>query len=199
MMTVDRYRSLKIALVAAGYADEMKWSVTVGPPATAEDFASEYVWVVLNSGIKNQVARVIYDRVFPAIEAGGSAGDVFGHVGKAAAIDLVWTMRHCFLARLRMAADVVAFCRSLPWIGPITCWHLAKNYGADVAKPDRWLKRVAAESGELVDSLCRRLSKATGDRVATVDLVIWRACNLGLYAPRRSRLPIQEYREVLVR
>ena len=61
---------------------------------------------------------------------------------------------------------------------PITCWHLAKNYGHDCAKPDRYLTRIAGAEG--THDLCARLAKETGDRIATVDLVIWRAANLGL-------------------
>lgn len=72
----------------------------------------------------------------------------------------------------------VAYLRSLPWIGDITCWHLAKNYGHDVAKPDRHLVRIAGDEG--VHGLCARLARESGDRVATVDLVIWRAANLGM-------------------
>src|SRR5204862_28581 len=34
-----------------------------------------------------------------------------------------------------------------PYIGPVTCWHLAKNVGMDVVKPDRHLVRMAQASG----------------------------------------------------
>lgn len=180
-MTLDEYLSLRARLWRDGYGGDYEWSQGITPPETAESFASQYVWVVLNSGMKNTIASMIADKVYPMIEQGGSARDVFGHPGKAAAIDLIWTMRHCYFSRFQMAEDVVSFCRSLPWIGAITCWHLAKNYGADVAKPDRWLVRVAEKSGETVTELCERLARESGDRIATVDLVIWRACSIGLW------------------
>lgn len=180
-MDVNTYLDLRERVAAAGYGAERAWSETVQPPATAEDFAAEYVWVVLNSGIKNQVAQTIARKLWPVLRDGGSAREVFGHPGKAEAIDRVWQDRERFFAAFQQTQDLLGFCLSLPWIGPITRWHLAKNLGADVAKPDRWLVRVAAASGETVEQLCRRLAQATGDRMATVDLVIWRACNLGIH------------------
>lgn len=53
----------------------------------------------------------------------------------------------------------IEFCETLPRVGGITKYHLAKNLGVDVAKPDVWLERVAAKSGETVHELCGRLSK----------------------------------------
>jgi len=73
----------------------------------------------------------------------------------------------------------MAFLASLPWIGEITKYHLGKNLGTlDTAKPDRHLVRIAGAEG--AHALCARLARATGDKVATVDVVIWRAANLGL-------------------
>ena len=60
----------------------------------------------------------------------------------------------------------------------------------DVAKPDRHLVRISEVSGETAEALCQRLSDASGDRVATVDLVIWRAANLGVVKVEGSELKI---------
>lgn len=171
-----------------GYGGEVEWAQSVTTPATPEDLWREYAWVVINSGMKNQVAQKIWDRVRPEVEEGGRATSVFGHRQKAAAIDEMWTCRKSryehfvHLATMQgIAADtLVNWCWRLPWIGPITKWHLAKNLGVECAKPDRWLERVAAATSETVQELCTRLSVESGDRVATVDLVIWGACNLGL-------------------
>lgn len=106
----------------------------------------------------------------------------YRHPGKAAAIRYIWDNREQLLADFRAAPDKVAWCESLPWVGGITKWHLAKNLGADVAKPDRWLVRLADISGETVANLCERLSRSSGDRIATVDVVLWRACATGIVA-----------------
>jgi hypothetical protein len=182
-----QYENLKWGVIQAGYAEEIGWAETVKPPKTPEDLWREYAWVVLNSGMRNQVAEGIWAKVRPAVEAGRSAHTVFGHKGKAGAIDWGWKLRELRLRDFKSIPAVpevqVEWCGQLPWIGPITKWHLAKNLGVDCAKPDRWLERVAEVAGETVADLCTRLSKETGDRVATVDLVIWRACNLGLHVP----------------
>ena len=45
---------------------------------------------------------------------------------------------------------------------------------------DRHLTRLAAREGTTPAVLCDRLALATGDSRATVDIVLWRAANLGL-------------------
>jgi hypothetical protein len=63
----------------------------------------------------------------------------------------------------------------LPYIGPVTVYHLAKNIGLDVAKPDRHLVRIAQLAGYPdVHSFCEEISEMTGDRISVVDIVYWR-------------------------
>jgi hypothetical protein len=181
---LDEYMLLREAIAVEGYTDEIRWAEEVKAPATPEALWREYSWVVINSGMQNMVAAGIWRRVKPCVEEGGSAHAFFGHKGKADAIDDGWRLREerfC-LAPLTRPTLLVDWCGGLPWIGPITKWHLAKNLGAEVAKPDRWLERVAAVSRETVHELCARLANESGDRIATVDLVIWRACSLGLWS-----------------
>lgn len=177
-MTTDNYLTLKAAVIGRGYGREIVWAETVQPVADSMTFWEEFAWVVLNSGMKNQVAAGIWRNVRPAVLNGGSAADVFGHRGKAGAIDDVFANRHRYLRDYLAAPDKLAHLRALPWIGGITCYHLAKNYGHDCAKPDRHLVRIAGAEG--THALCARLARDTGDRIATVDLVIWRAANLRL-------------------
>lgn len=176
--TLAWYRQLVAELARRGFGGDVKWSEELEPVADADTFWREFAWVVLNSGMKNSIARGIWERVRPAVVAGRSASSVFGHKGKSAAIDFVFANRERLLGEYQTAADKLDFLRGLPWIGAITCWHLAKNYGLDVAKPDRHLVRVAGEEG--THALCARLAKASGHRVATVDLVIWRAASIGI-------------------
>lgn len=183
-MTPQRYQEIRSAIVAAGYADEIDWAEGVKPPANAENFAAEAIWVILCGGMKEQIARKIQEKVWSAIRDGRSVRSVFGHDGKAAAIETIWRDRGRLFQSFELANDKVEFCARLPWIGKITKWHLAKNYGVDCAKPDIHLTRLAAYYGTTAASLCSKLAEASGDRVATVDLVIWRACNLGIIKTR---------------
>jgi hypothetical protein len=72
-------------------------------------------------------------------------------------------------------ADPLAELRRLPYIGPITVWHLAKNLGLDVAKPDRHLARVSTQLGfENAEHFCSELGRKTGEQKKVVDLIVWR-------------------------
>ncbi|TIN82184.1 hypothetical protein [Mesorhizobium sp.] len=168
--------------------DDIAWSENLGEPEDASDFASEAIFVICNSGMKNTVARGIYKRVMEAIDRGDSASTAFRHTGKAAAIDAIWKDRHTLLGRYLVAPDKVEFCASLPWIGNITKYHLAKNFGADVAKPDVHLQRLADREGCTAQALCERLAKLTGYRAATVDVVLWRACANGVINSRTGEI-----------
>lgn len=190
MLDASTYHSVRIRLADLGYGEDYTWAQNVRAPETAEDLAREYTWVVLNSGMKAQVARGIMDRVWPQLLAGKPLAPVFKHVGKANAIAHVYRNRHDYLASFRMEApsDPVAWCESLPWIGKITKYHLAKNLGVDCAKPDRWLARLADAEATTVDELCARLARETGDRIATVDVVLWRACAAGVLTVRDGQI-----------
>lgn len=177
MIGEAHYLHLRARLADAGYASEYEWSQTVGPPTDADAFFREYTFVVCNSGMKATIARAIFDRIMLGLELGVSVVDVFGHPGKAKAIQDVYDTRWQWFAAYERAPDKLAFLHAMPWIGEITKWHLAKNFGVDCAKPDRHLVRIAGDEG--VGELCARLAAATGDRVATVDLILWRAASLG--------------------
>lgn len=164
-------------LSAAGFAaDDIAWSENCGPPKNAEDFAREAIFVICNSGMRATVAVGIFEKCMRAIDVNASAHTAFGHKGKTAAIDTIWRDRDRLFAGYLAAEDKIAYCRSLPWIGGITCYHLAKNFGAQVAKPDVHLVRLAERHGTNPQLLCEQLSTTSGYKVNTVDLILWRAC-----------------------
>lgn len=171
------FHEILAEVCAAGFGEgDVLWSENCGPPEDAQAFALETAFVICNSGMQNRIAAAIFARVRDALLSGGSAHDVFGHEGKAGAIDSVWRDRESLLAGYTAAVDKVGFCRSLPWIGGITCYHLAKNFGAPVAKPDVHLQRLAARHSTDSQTLCDILADRTGLSPATVDVVLWRAC-----------------------
>lgn len=177
-ITVGTYLDLKASLIERGYSAEIDWAESVKPCTNANDFAREAIWVVLNAGMKEQVARGIWNRIRPALDDGLPIEGLFKHRLKVRAINEIWVNRVLMFAMYQEAADKISFLESLPHIGPVTKFHLARNLGADVCKPDRHLVRIAAP--ETPDTLCQRIADATGDRIGLVDCVIWRAANLGL-------------------
>jgi hypothetical protein len=176
-MLLAKFSTIVERLDDLGFArSDIEWSENISAPAEAGHFAREAIWVICNSGMKNTVARKIYDKIRDEVFAGGgSARNVVGHPGKAAAIDRIWQERDQLFADYLAAADKLAFCASLPWIGDITKYHLMKNFGLDCAKPDVHLQRLAAVYKTTPAAMCAALAVQTGFRAATIDLLLWRA------------------------
>lgn len=182
-MTLDDYLYYRGRVVEFDTC-AMKRSGTKTPPMEATDFALRVSYVILSSGMKWNIITDIWRRLRPALIETGHVGGTFGHPGKKKSIEKVMAEREVYFTAFKAAwragpDEVIAFCETLPHIGKTTKFHLAKNLGIDVAKPDVWLVRVARSSGEGPQDLCQRLSRESGDRVATVDYVIWRACQQG--------------------
>ena len=178
MITLARFRLLEAALIKRGFGPSIEWTEALRPPENADAFAEAAIYVVCNSGMANTVAQAIFERCMAALQDGGLASDVFGHPGKRAAIDCIWAERAELFAAYLEADDKLAQLQTLPFIGEITALHLAKNLGANVAKPDVHLERLARREGVSSQELCARLAAETGYRAATIDTVLWRACAL---------------------
>lgn len=183
MIVADDVRRM-VQLLGDIARNDIAWAESVGLPATPEEFAAEAIWVICNSGTKHTVARIIRDRVHVALATGKPVFDVFKHAGKAKAIETIYRERERLYAEFMTAEDKLAYCETIPWIGHVTKYHLAKNYGLDVAKPDVHLQRLADLEGTTAQALCERLAPELGWRIATVDLVVWRACATGIINSR---------------
>lgn len=177
-MTQEKFEAIMRAVINAGYAEEIEWQRTLKPCDNHADFACETIWVILNSGMKEQIARKIWDRIQQGWLNGLSTADCFNHKGKVKAIDYVSLKSKTLFASYQDASDKIAFLQTIPFIGKITCFHLAKNLGHDCVKPDRHLVRIASVYNTTPDQLCEALSKSTGQKKCVIDIVIWRACNL---------------------
>lgn len=188
MITLRRFRLLEAALREHGYGAMIAWSEAIEPPLDAEAFATQAIYVICNSGMANAVANAIFAKCMAAAVVGESVVPVFGHPGKAPAIDVIWRERDMLFATYQTAPDKLEFLRSLPWIGPVTAHHLAKNLGTDTAKPDVHLERLARGDRTTTAKLCARLAKQTGYRVATIDSILWRACADRILNSRRYEL-----------
>lgn len=143
---------------------------------TPQKFLSQYAFVVLNAGMKNQVAEKMYERMCK------EGIDTVHHMGKKKAIIYVSDNYVSIFEELKNRhGDLrkIEFLKDLPWIGDITKYHLARNLGIDCAKPDRHLFRLAEKYGfENTHLMCDYINSKTGDRVGSIDLVLWRYINL---------------------
>lgn len=187
---VEYYQSAKAALIDAGFASEMRWQASRVPDYNPVEFLREAAWVIINSGFRESVARRLFRGLSlcfcdwepqEIVEARGSclrsAAMLFRHPKKLGAIACIaqrlaedWPV-----LRAQIDVDAIGALSQLPFIGPVTAFHLAKNLGYPCAKADRHLVRLAQSFGECcVQTFCGQIADATGDPVALVDLVLWR-------------------------
>lgn len=166
------------------------WSEEASPPKSAEEFATEAIFVICNGGMQHTIARTIFETCMEALRAGDPTNTearaanglprIYGHDGKTRAIDRIWRDRDFIFSGYMRAEDKVEFCGGLPHIGPTTKFHLAKNFGADVAKPDVHLLRLASVYSTTPQALCDALAAVSGLKSRTVDLILWMACARGV-------------------
>ena len=162
-------------------------------PRDANELGLKAAYVILNSGMKHEIATSLWPGIREALLSGDSIP--FGHDGKVGAMRFIWQDRERLFAeyrRIRSTDEVVVeWCGKLPWIGSTTKFHLAMNCGADVCKPDVHLTRLAQHQGETVNALCGRLAGYGGgfstgrtriavDRVSVVDRILWFALKDGV-------------------
>jgi hypothetical protein len=177
----------------AGYIDECRgWREQNPDEVTETQFLREAAWVVLSSGMKETVVRSRFPAVSESFLWWRSAEQIarqrqdcvasalrwFGHPPKIEAIATIAGM----IAidgidswRKKMSSDPVAALQALPFIGPATACHLAKNLGCNIAKPDRHLRRIAIVAGYRSPAdLCDAIARFTGEAPAVIDSVLWR-------------------------
>lgn len=178
----------------------------VAPPETPERMAWEIIWIILCAGRSAQAARTIEKKVIGAIQSGRPVVEVFGYRAKAAAIERAWVERDSDFRALQsvLALDdpeaLIAWCKSIPFVGTDTMYQLAKNFGVAVPKPDIWMCRLSGipdrprlPSKRRFDAclaLCRFLSSRTGDGIAAVDSLLWLACNKGVLVTDSLASPV---------
>jgi hypothetical protein len=194
---VEAYMTAKEWVIQRGFHAEIDWQAEVSAALVSEStFLQEAAWVVLSSGFREAVLRSKFPRVTEAFRCWRSAAEitanrsdcccqalkVFNHKRKIEAI--LEIANRVYLEgfrriKERLLTEPLDFIRSLPYLGPVTTYHLAKNLGLPVAKPDRHLVRIATACGyESVQDLCETVGRIVGDRIPVVDLVFWRYATL---------------------
>jgi len=187
------YLTAREFVVDAGFGSEIDWQDTREFCRLGErDFLQEAAWVVLSAGMADSVVRRVFNDVSEAFLRWRSATDIVVHQDECIEqAERAFRNKRKLRAIVFIAESVAAVgfdafkeqletggpaaLQDLDFIGPVTCFHLAKNIGLDFVKPDRHLMRAAA-AARVNDptELCHAIAGVTGDRLATVDLVFWR-------------------------
>jgi hypothetical protein len=187
MSVVAGYLAARRRVLEAGFGGDIIWAEDLALVQPDADYVlREAAWVIVNSGFRFQVAQQIWPELraaFREFKVGAidascapAALVVLNHPGKIDAIiklaDMIHRQGHAPIVAL--AKHPLELAR-LPWIGKVTCWHLAKVLGVDVVKPDVHLQRAAHAAGATSPlALCEAIRDALGDRLAVIDTVLWR-------------------------
>jgi len=174
------YNNLLDKFIELGYSEEIEWQRNLKPCDNDFNFMKETCWVILNSGMKEQIARKIWIKIIDAWNNGKETSEVFNHKGKVSALNYVRENYNKLFDDYIISDDKIKFLQTIPYIGKITCYHLAKNLGHDCIKPDRHLVRISNQFNMTPDELCEQISLETGEKKSVIDIVIWRSCNLKL-------------------
>lgn len=165
---------------------------TESPAACSDsDLLREYGWVVGSCGLTPHVmlkhwdgltraflgwdpAAVAQNRV--AVRTGALA--IMRNPRKIDAIldsahDLALTPGLMERLAAKPTPEVLAWLKTLPWVGENNRYHLARNLGWDVVVRTGPVVRLATYLLTTSDSLCGRIATETGERIRTVDLVLW--------------------------
>lgn len=188
---VSSYIVAKREVIRAGYVDEIVWQHQARlVDVNQVTFMREAAWVVLCVGMREQVVRrcfgplgeVLHDWDPHKIAQDNGAVDralgLFGHQRKISAIRVIANtvaLLPTHELRRLLREDCRSFLLGLPYVGPVTWAHLAKNVGVQVAKGDRHLARLSHAYGRSsVPSLCSEIGSWLDEPVPVVDLVLWR-------------------------
>lgn len=191
------YLAAKEQVIGAGFAGEIDWQYDVSVEHLTEQlFLREAAWVVLSSGFRESVLRTKFEAISNAFlrwesceEVLGNraicrsnALEVFNHQQKIDAILNItkkvasWGISN---VRDRLNAEGVTFLRELPFMGPVTSIHLAKNLGFSLVKPDRHLVRLAKRTGyQSPEEMCEVIARLIGEPLSVIDIVFWRHATL---------------------
>lgn len=187
------YLIAKERVIDAGFGEEIDWQDDVSLEKIDEStFLREAAWVVLSTGFRETIVRRRFEEISKAFLYWTSADAIaaqsqrcrmnaltaFGNERKIdAVLEIVERVAQCGIdaIRIEIISRGTQFLDELPFVGPVTACHLAKNLGVPVAKPDRHLVRMATRAGyESVGRMCQTIATVVGDSVAVVDVVMWR-------------------------
>ncbi len=186
------YLYAKREVLRSPYGAELLQKLPNPQEISESHFLRELAWVVMSGGMSEAVvrnkfpevarsffywesARCIASHAAQCVEAGLCH---FRHPGKIRAIAVAaGIIVSSSFERIREAVllDPIEQLQVFPYIGPITAYHLAKNIGVRVAKPDRHLVRLAASAGFVrVDEFCQCIASFLNEDIRVVDSTLWR-------------------------
>lgn len=168
---------------------------------TSDFFLREYVWCVYTSGFNSHIVAKHFENIYPVyheilLNAETNLLTAFDHTLE----DVMWqNISKCIANRRKFDAilETIKFIavygyakfsreylqsadtmQKLAYIGPVTKFHLARNLGFDVVKPDLHLTRLADFFDFLSPlGMCQYLADNFDERLGVVDLILFYAAS----------------------
>lgn len=189
----SKYLFIKNVVSYCGYKEEIEWQDKLSSDSINESsFLKETAWVILSSGMKELIVRKLFfdisncfynwvssKRIIKYEEKCLSdALKIFNNKPKLSAIiEAAKRINNIGFKNIKkmINSDPINKLQEFSFIGPVTAYHLAKNIGLNIAKPDRHLVRLSNQAGfSDVQSFCTEISSLTGDKISVIDIVFWR-------------------------
>jgi hypothetical protein len=195
-LLANAYFVAKKFIINRGFADEIDFSdENIFDRLTEKQFLKESAWVILSSGMSYNVISKKFDLISETLmqwdiklinnnilKCKNGALKIINHPGKINAIihiSKVLAQRGFEIIKADISEYGIDYLKIFPYIGPATSYHLAKNIGFNVSKPDRHLLRISKTMGfSSPNELCTCLSKLISEKISTIDLVLWRYATL---------------------
>lgn len=190
---VQAYLCAKKQILNSPYNHELVGATKNPADLSESQFLRELAWVILSSGMAESVIRNKFPDISISFLGWESARCIsenaeqcvanalchFRHRGKiraiadaAIAVFAAGSFEHL---KSQLLCDPIQKLQSFAYIGPVTAFHLAKNIGIPVVKPDRHLTRLARSNGySSAAELCGSIACYLGEDLRLVDSVLWR-------------------------
>lgn len=191
------FYTAKQKVIEMGYSTEIDWQDKVSfNNITEVDFLREAAWVILSSGMREVIIRKKFPEISKSFfewessrtivmfqdQCRNDALCIFNHSKKIEAIIqiAIHVFNKGFLSvRNEVQEKGINYLMQLPYMGPVTSYHFAKNIGLPVVKPDRHLTRIAKLLGYTSPYvMCSDISRLTDERIQVIDIVLWRFATL---------------------
>ena len=183
--------------------DEIRENLSHPKKMSPTEFADMCAYVILAGGFSQKTAKRIHKQIMDSVRENGADFDtlfsMFHNKNKINAICEIWNNKNAICAgyyRIDNLDDKIKYLSNLPHIGKITANHLARNLGENVVKYDVWIQRLGAkyagkslkidnrklnsETKKACDDMFAYLSTETSLPIGYLDVVLWKACQLGL-------------------
>lgn len=186
--------------------DEIRENLMHPRKLSPDAFADMCNYVILAGGFSQKTAKKIHGQITEYLHKNGADFDelfgMFHNKNKINAVCEIWNNKNALCAEyygIDDFDDKLKFLSRLPHIGKITANHLARNLGENVVKYDIWIQRLGVvysgnsdlvrniDNGKLspeiknaCDEMFAHLVKETGLPRGYIDVVLWKACQIGL-------------------